>query len=102
MQKARRIVTEAGEARRKDFEISCYGNHISLCFWSGKRRNQIVVQVDQGEISVTVTKETWTEWLKGVCVRNYDVFKNVILILMGALPQDSISGKAIHDIINPT
>ncbi len=98
MQKARLIVTEAGEPRRKDFEIWCYGQHISMCFWSGNRGNQIVVQ-EEGEIYVTVTRETWTEWLKGVFVHNYEDFKNVILIFLGARPGDSISGKAVHDIL---
>ena len=99
MQKARLIVTEAGEPLRKDFEIWCYGQHISLCFWSGNRGNEIVVQEEGGEIRVTTTRETWIEWLKGVFERNYDVFQNVILIFLGARPEDSISGKAVHDII---
>jgi hypothetical protein len=41
MQNARLIVAETRESIRKDFEIMCYGEHISLCFWSGKRENKI-------------------------------------------------------------
>ena len=52
MQKSCLIVTETGESARTDFEIACYGEHISLCFCSGKRKNKIVVQVVEGEIHV--------------------------------------------------
>ena len=65
MQKARLIVTQVGESCRKDFAITCYGDHISLRFWSGSRRNKIVVLVFQGEIHVT-TRETSLEWLREV------------------------------------
>jgi hypothetical protein len=84
MQKARLIVTEAGGPRRGNFEITCYGDHISLCFWSGFRENQIVVQVNRGEIHVNITEETLLEWLKGVFTRNWEEFKNVLLYLVEA------------------
>lgn len=61
MQKALVIVTEATESRRKDFEIVCCGDHICLCFWSGSRGNQIVVQVANNEIFSTNIRQTWRE-----------------------------------------
>ena len=57
MQKSRLIVTETEESVRTDFEITCYGEHISLCFWSGKRENKILVQMVKEEIHVTTTDQ---------------------------------------------
>ena len=55
MEKARLIVAETEEWVCKDFEITCYGEHISLRFTFGKRRNKIVVQMVEKEIHVTTT-----------------------------------------------
>ncbi|CAB4004425.1 Hypothetical predicted protein [Paramuricea clavata] len=70
IQKTSLIVTETGESCRKDFEITCHGDHIALCFWSGSRGNSIVVQVVNGEIYVTTNRKTWNESLRSVFQRN--------------------------------
>ena len=67
MQKARLIVTGASESRRKNFQITCYADHLDLCFWSGSRGNQVVLQVDdEGAVYADVVRVTWREWLKEV------------------------------------
>jgi hypothetical protein len=81
MQNARLIVTAAPEARRKNFEIRCYGDHIQLCFYSGSRENVMVVQVVEGDVSVTITKETSIEWIKGLFRYHWEEYKNVMLYL---------------------
>ncbi len=62
MQRARRIVTEAKESCRRNLEITCYGDHITLLFWSGSRGNKIAVQLVDGETRVTTTGETSPAW----------------------------------------
>jgi hypothetical protein len=49
MERARTTVTDAKESYRKNFEITCVGDHISLCFWSGSREIQFVVEMDRDE-----------------------------------------------------
>ena len=49
MERARTTVTDAKESYRKNFEITCVGDHISLRFWSGSRRNKLRVQMGDDE-----------------------------------------------------
>ena len=49
MEKARLFVINAEKSRRKNFQITCYGNHITLCFWSGSRGNQYEVWMGDDE-----------------------------------------------------
>ena len=65
MQKAVGTVRDTSESCRKNYKITCYGKHISLCFWSGSRGNEIVVENDE-KVKVTTVKQTWWEWLKGL------------------------------------
>ena len=58
-------VTAAGESCRKNFEITCSTDHFSLCFWSGSRKNQVVLLIDDGgEIRQEEIRTGWGEWLR--------------------------------------
>ncbi|CAB4019451.1 Hypothetical predicted protein [Paramuricea clavata] len=83
MQKTSLIVTDTGESCRKDFEITCYGDHIALCFCSGSRGNRIVVQVVKGEIHVTTMRRTWKESLRSVFKRNWKSLLGTVLRVAG-------------------
>ena len=85
MQKSRLIVTETGESVRNDFEIMCYSQHFSLCFLSGKQRNKIVVQMVEEEIHVTITDQSWWEWLKEGFKNNWSKALPVVLVVAGVL-----------------
>lgn len=76
MQKARLIVTNAPEWCRKNFELTCYAEHFTLVFWSGSRKNKMVVQVADGKIEVAVTEESWRMWLKKVVKNLWSSLKN--------------------------
>ena len=73
MQTARLTVTKE-ESRflsgvLKDFELICYCEHFTLCFWSGSKANQIVAQMDPGtpnEVSVDKKYGTWCSYLEEV------------------------------------
>ena len=79
MEKASLIVKEIKESRRKNFEITCYSDHFSLCFWSGSRRNEFVAQPDEDEIRVNVERVTWRERQKDVFNAFLDNLKNVFV-----------------------
>ncbi|CAB4019449.1 Hypothetical predicted protein [Paramuricea clavata] len=85
MQKARLIVTEAGKSLRKDLEITCYGEHKSFCFWSGKRRNRIVVQMFEGEIHETTTDRSTWEQLKETLKSNWSGVLRVVVNAAGRI-----------------
>ena len=55
------MVTDVQEVRRNNFEITCYGEHISLCFWSGSRENTVVVELVDEEIRITTTAQSSPE-----------------------------------------
>ena len=76
MKKASVTVTLAGEIRRRNFEITCYGEHLFLCFWSGSRGNQVVIQIDdEGKIRHDKTKTSWAEWLREAWKRFKERFR---------------------------
>ncbi|CAB4004424.1 Hypothetical predicted protein, partial [Paramuricea clavata] len=83
MQKTSVIVAESGKSCREDFEITCHGDHIALCFWSGSRGNRIVVQVVNGEIHVTTDRKTWQESLRSVFQRNWKSLLGTFLCVAG-------------------
>ena len=79
MIKARVIVTELPELCRKDLELTCIGEHISYCFWSGSRGNQIVVQPnEENRIVATTVRQTWRMFLKDVIESNLEKFSDLL------------------------
>ena len=100
MQMARTIITDTSLSCRKDLEITCYGDHISYCFWSGSRGNQLVVQANKGEIKVHTIKRTWLESLKAVVKNNWKKFLGVFIFIAGTAtlfasgPAAAIAGPA--------
>ena len=61
---AKRIVSKASEKCRESFEMTCNGDHFTLCLWSGPKGNKVSIKVDN-EIKVNVTRVTWREWYSG-------------------------------------
>ena len=106
MQMARTIITETSLPCRKNLEITCYGDHISYCFWSGSRGNQLVVQSNKGEIRVRTIKRTWRESLKAVVKNNWKKFLGAFIFIAGTamvfsagpLVPLAIAGKAAQAI----
>ena len=98
MEKARLIVTEAHESSRKDYEIRCYGEHISLCFYSGSRGNKISVIAVEGKVQVHTGRPTWNVWLRELCQRCFDSFQDVVIITLNGV-KDSITGKVVSEIV---
>ena len=94
MQKSRLIVTETGESVRKNFEITCYGEHISLGFRSGKRQNKIVVQMVEGEIHDRFTDRSWWEKLKELLKSTWSGILRVVLGVAGAIVGFILGGPA--------
>ena len=80
MQMAREIVTNTSESCRKNFQITCYGEHFSLRFRSGAKENQIVVQFCNGNIIVTTEKRSLWESFKTFFQRNK---KTIAFVLFG-------------------
>ena len=78
MQLLRLIVTELRESCRKNLQITCYGDHISYCFYSGAGDNEIVVQIDGEDIVVDVLNKTWWESLKDVVTNVWNKFVGVL------------------------
>ena len=62
MQSARLVVTNTKTCYRENLELTCYGDHFTLIFWSGARKNKMVVQIVGKEIHVAVTEESWRMW----------------------------------------
>ena len=97
-------MTDTRESCRKDFEITCYGDHIALCFWSGSRGNRIVIQVVNGEIYVTTDRRTWKETLRSVFQRNWIDLLGTFLRVTGVammtfgsiVPGLAIAGGALN------
>ena len=65
------FVTNTKKSRRKNFEITCYGDHFILCFWSGSRGNQYEVWMGSDGKAQVETKgsdekahEETSSWLK--------------------------------------
>ena len=85
MQMAREIVTECSESCRKDFQITCYGDHLSLRFCSGSKKNRFVVQCSNGKIYVTTVKLSWWESLKRFFKRNGGKIAGAALVGAGIL-----------------
>ena len=106
MQMARTIITETSLSCRKDLEITCYGDHVSYCFWSGSRGNRLVVQANKGTIEVRTIKRTWRESLKAVVKNNWKQFLGVFLYIAGKamqylgpnVPFLPIAGKVVETI----
>ena len=80
MQKVRLIATETEEWCRKNFEVTCYGEHFTLIFWSGARKDRMVVQTVKGEIHVSVTKQSWLMWFKKLAEKCLAAFKCIVAI----------------------
>ena len=75
MQKVSLLVTETEEWCRENFEVTCYGEHFTRVFWSGSRRNKMVVQMVGEEVHVRVTEKSWRMWLKNVAQKCWNKFK---------------------------
>jgi hypothetical protein len=101
MQKARVIVTGTPESRRNNFEITCYGDHISLCFYSGARGNQLVVQVEGDKIRVKTTRTAWIEWVKSVFEGSLEYLKDIFVIFFG-IKGEPLTGKPACEMIKWT
>ena len=85
MQMARETVTECSESCRKNFQITCDGDHISLCFWSGSKANRFVVQFSNGNIYVTTENLSWWESLKRFFLQKRKKVAGAILVGAGML-----------------
>jgi hypothetical protein len=81
MQKARLIVAGAPESCRKNFEITCYGEHISFRFCSGSRGNKIAVLVCEGTIHVVIEERTWKQAMIDFFKRQWQQFLGIKLIV---------------------
>ena len=96
MQKSRLIVTETGNSARKNYEITCYCEHFSLCFWSGKRENKIVVQMVEGEIHGTTTdRSSWEELKEFLKKSRWVEVLRVVLNLAGKIISIKFGGLAL-------
>ena len=85
MIKARVIVTEVPELCRRDLELTCIGDHISYCFWSGIG-NKIVVQTNEkNELVVTTVRQTWLMFLKDVIESNWNKFVGLFFRVVGSI-----------------
>lgn len=106
MQMARMITTEAQEWCRTNFEMTCYGEHFSLVFYSGARQNKFVIQMVREEIHVHVVGESWRMWLQKKIQQYWDWFKSVAVyitdkaveILKAAAPHAALVGPALKAI----
>jgi hypothetical protein len=85
MQKIRLIATELKESCRKDLELTCYGDHIHLCFWSGSRGNKIVVQIVDGNTKITTCQRTWKESVRDFFRGNWRQLLGTLLSILGKL-----------------
>ena len=81
MQMARLIVTKTSESCLRNFELTCYGEHFSIIFWSGSRQNKFVIQIIQGEIHVDVTGESWRRWFQKNVEEIWNSFKNIVVFV---------------------
>jgi hypothetical protein len=64
---ALRVVLKTSESRRKSCEITCLGEHLSLCFWSGKRKNKLEVRESGGKVNASWTSlSRWESFKKSV------------------------------------
>ena len=82
MQMARLVATEAEECCRKNFEMTCYGEHFSLVFYAGARENKFVIQTVAGEIHVNVVGESWRIWLQRKVQECWNGFKGVAVYII--------------------
>ena len=106
MQMARMIATEAQEWCRTNFEMTCYGEHFSLVFYSGARQNKFVIQTVGGEIHVNVVGESWRMWLQNKVQQYWDWFKGFAVyiadkavgILNAAAPHAALVSPALKAI----
>ena len=65
MIRTRVLVIMLSESCRRDVEITCRGQHIFYCFWSGSRGNHIEVKTnEENELVVTTVTKTWQEFLR--------------------------------------
>ena len=55
MQKARVVVSETPESRRRNFQITCT-DHINWCFYSGSEGNKIEIIVEDGKVGIGAKK----------------------------------------------
>ena len=97
-QKARVIVTEAESWARKNFQITCYGDHFPYVFYSGSRCHQVVVQVSGGELRVKTNITSWTEWLQAVVRRKWSDFVDAAISIAG-LVVGRVSGVGIFFVV---
>ena len=106
MQMSRFITTEAQEWCRRNIEITCYGEHFSLVFWSGARQNKFVVQTIAGQVHVSVTGESWRMWLQRKIQECWEAFKDFVVfihdtavgVLQAIAPSASLLGSALKAI----
>lgn len=67
MELTRCVATESPESCRTNLEITCYGKHISYRFWSGERKNKIVIQPnEENKIVATTVEQSWIEYFREV------------------------------------
>ena len=95
---ARLIVTKAQEWCRKNFEMTCYGDHFALVFYSGARENKFVVQLVRGEIHVDVVGESTRMWLERSVQECWDWFKGVVVHIWDKAPHAALVGGALRAI----
>ena len=75
------LVTNAEKSRRKNFQITCYGNHFILCFWSGSRGNQYEVWMGDDEKAQveTIQETSCCKCMSDCCKSMYDCLKYIIV-----------------------
>ena len=96
MQKVRLIVTEMEEWCRTNVEITCYGEHFTLVFCSGNRKDKVVVQTIQGRVYVTVTEESWRRWWKN---RAIELAKSLEVIVRFVVDNFGVIGPPFIELL---
>ena len=99
MQETRKLVTEKSESCRKNFKITCFTDHFSLCFWSGDKRNEFVVQRSAGKCHAHIVSLSFSEWIKGAFKRYWQKFAGVTLVAVGAAV--AIFGGPVGAVVGP-
>ena len=77
------IVSETPESRRRNFQITCTGDHINWCFYSGSEGNKIEIIVQDGKVGIGAEKTTWQESLKITLKRYAKVFAGIFCYTLG-------------------
>ena len=91
MQCTRQEVTERSESCLRNFQITCYGDHISLRFWSGSKENRFVVQFSNGKIHVTTENLSWRESFERFLQRNKKIILAGTVVVGAGIPIASIA-----------